>query len=127
MRLLTFNFCFVNRHMADQSPDPNRVYRKTTRLKDLAVRRGKGQRTYVDIDVRTGIATGDNGPIFRSYLGFLIREHISILTPTWDDVVMTQRNMLWQDLVVRWFPDNYLLLILVYYLLYYKLITILFC
>ena len=81
--------------MADQSPERTKVYRKTTRLKDLAVRRGRGEQTHVDVDVRTGIASGDNGPIFRSYLGCLVREHISILTPSWDDVSMTQQNMLW--------------------------------
>ena len=77
---------FSNRHMADQSlehplspPDVNpKATRKATRLKDLAMRRANGHRTQVDIDVRTGIASGSNAKIFQSYLGFLVREHIFV-------------------------------------------------
>ena len=58
--------------MADQSPehplspsdDSPKATRKTTRLKDLASRRANGQKTKVDINVRTGIASGPNASIF---------------------------------------------------------------
>ena len=109
--------------MADQSPEhplsPSdkkaKATRKATRLKDLTLRRANGHRTHVDIDARTGIATGPNAKIFRSYLGLLVREHVSILLPSWDHVTQVQRNMLWQDLlVICCTSKHYLLLILVY-------------
>jgi len=38
--------------------------------------------------------------IFKSYLGMLARERISILTPTFDHVTKVDQDMIWQDLSV---------------------------
>ena len=109
MLLLIPMFFFVlNRLMADQSPSPPhspsdegpKSNRRATRLKDLIVRRANGEKTPVEIDARTGVTTGLNANIFQSYLGFLVREHISILVPSWEDVTQVQRDMLWQDVLV---------------------------
>jgi len=51
-----------------------RPTRGATRLKELLIRGVKGQKTHVDINV------------FKSYLGMLARERISILTQSFDHV-----------------------------------------
>jgi len=38
--------------------------------------------------------------VFKSYLGMLSRERISILTPAFDHVIEVDRDMIWQDLSV---------------------------
>lgn len=106
--LITKYSFLLNRLMADQgtSPPPSPSHeaghsrRKATRLRDLAKRRSGGQKTPLDIDVATGVATGPNATNFQSYLGFLVREHVSILTPSWDKVTPAQKDMLWQDVLV---------------------------
>ena len=104
--VIDYYFFIFHRHMADRSPSPPKSpkqtnpLRKATRLAHLGKRRGNGQKTFVDIDVRTSIASGRNGKIFQSYLGVLVREHIFILVPSWEDVEEIQKNLLWQDILV---------------------------
>jgi len=38
--------------------------------------------------------------VFKSYLGILARERISILTPSFDHVSEVDRDIIWQDLLV---------------------------
>jgi len=64
----------------DETPT-KRPIRGVTRLRELLIRRAKGQKTHVDINVDTGEPSGRYGDVFKSYLGMLARERISILTP----------------------------------------------
>ena len=79
-----------------------RTTRGATRLRKLMLRKAKGKKTHVIIDVVTSQASGRNGDLFRSYLGVLARDRISILTPSFDHVSEVQRNMIWQDLTVNY-------------------------
>jgi len=45
-------------------------------LRELLIRRAKGQKTHVDINVDTGMPSGCYGDVFKSYLGMLARERI---------------------------------------------------
>ena len=72
----------------DEAP-AKRPTRGATRLRELLIRRAKGQK----ID-------GRSGDVFKSYLGMLARERISILTPSFDHVTEADREMIWQDLLV---------------------------
>ena len=77
-----------------------RPTRGATRLRELLIRRAKGQKAHVDINVDTGESSGRSGDVFKSYLGMLAREIISILTPSFDYVTEADREMIWQDLLV---------------------------
>jgi len=46
----------------------------------------KDDKISLPIDVHTGVATGPYAKKYRSYLGVLSRERISILTEFWDHV-----------------------------------------
>ncbi|KOM31287.1 hypothetical protein LR48_Vigan01g084200 [Vigna angularis] len=78
----------------DEAPS-SRPTRGATRLKQLMVRRNSGERTFVDVNVITGVASGLNADAFRSYLGVLARDKINILTPYVSDI---DRNIIWNDL-----------------------------
>jgi len=60
-----------------------------------------GETTRVDIDVNIGVAFGPNANSFNNYLGVISRERLSILINSWDDVSEIDRNMLWEDVLVR--------------------------
>ena len=64
----------------DETPT-KRPIRGATRLRELLIRRAKGKKTHVDINVDTGEPSGHYRDVFKSYLGMLARERISILTP----------------------------------------------
>ena len=83
----------------DEAP-AKRPTRGATRLRELLIRRAKGQKTHVDINVDTGEPSGRFGDVFKSYLGMLALERISILTPSFDHVIEADREMIWQDLLV---------------------------
>ena len=83
-------------------PRKKRTTRGATRLRKLLLRRARGKKTSVIVDVNTGQASGRNGDLFRSYLGFLARERISILTPSFEHVLEVDRNLLWQDILVNY-------------------------
>jgi len=83
----------------DEAPT-KRPTRGATRLRELLIRRAKGQKTHVDINVDTGELSGRYGDVFKSYLGMLARERISILTPSFDHVTEVDQEMIWQDLLV---------------------------
>ena len=74
--------------------------RGTTRLPSVTAGRIASERMQVDVDPLTGKASGPNAAKFRSYLGLLARRHISILTPSWDYVQETEKNLMWQDIQV---------------------------
>jgi len=79
-----------------------RTTRGATRLRKPLLRKAKGKKTHVIINVITGQVSGHNGDLFRRYLGVLARDKISILTPSFDHVSKVQRNMIWQDLMVNY-------------------------
>ena len=85
--------------LEDEAPT-KRPTRGATRLKELLIRRAKGQKTHVDINVDTRMPSGHYADVFKSYLGILAREKISILTPSFDHVTEVDWEMIWQDLLV---------------------------
>jgi len=64
------------------------------------LRHAADEKTPVDIDVNTGVASGPNAETFSSYLGVVSRERLSILINSWDDVYEVDQNMLWEDVQV---------------------------
>ena len=99
--------------MADQSPLPlpspppsptsqstSTTSKGITRLQSITKRRKKGEKTSLEIDVHTRVASGLNAPSFQSYLGFIARDKISIVILHWEDVPEARKNMLWQDILV---------------------------
>ena len=74
--------------------------RSATRLSRLTTGRVARERTHVDVDPRSGRASGPNATKFKSYLGVLVRQHISICIPTWDHVEEADKNLMWQDIQV---------------------------
>jgi len=92
-------------HQTSSSEDEvpkKRTTRGVTGLKKLLLRKAKGKKTHVIIDIVTGQASGRNGDVFKRYLGVLARDRISILTPSFDHVSEVQWNMIWQDLMVNY-------------------------
>ena len=74
--------------------------RYVTRLSGLTTSRIARERTQVDVDPRSGRASGPNAAKFKSYLGVLVRHHISIFIPTWDHDQEADKNLIWQDIQV---------------------------
>jgi len=70
-------------------------------LKAIAINCLSGIRIPVDIDSRSGRASGPNGAKFGSYLGVLAQSNVSILVPDWDHVTEEEKDLIWQDLCVR--------------------------
>jgi len=90
-------------------PRSGRGNKGPTRLKRLSLRRAAGEKTRLDIDVNTGVASGPNVETFNCYLGVFSRERLSILINSRDDVSEVDRNMLWEDVQV-----SFILLLLSY-------------
>ncbi|QCD96802.1 hypothetical protein DEO72_LG6g1512 [Vigna unguiculata] len=76
--------------LEDEAPT-TRPTRGATRLRQLLIRRAKGQKKHVDINVDTRMPSGRYADVFKSYLGMLARERISILTPSFDHVTKADR------------------------------------
>jgi len=72
-----------------------------TRLKCLSLKRVVGEATHVNIDVNTGVAFGPNADSFNNYFAVVSRERLSILINSLDDVSKVDRNMLWEDVHLR--------------------------
>jgi len=99
--MFSFHEYMVEHHnsLEDEAPT-KRPTIGVTRLRQLVIRRGNGQKTLTDIGVNPSIATSPNAYVFKSYLGMLVRERISILTPSFGHVIEVDQNMIWQDLLV---------------------------
>ncbi|XP_068466843.1 uncharacterized protein [Phaseolus vulgaris] len=80
-------------------PRSGRDNRGPTRLKRLALRHAAGEKTRVDIDVNTRVASGPKADEFMSYLGVVSRERLSILINSWDEVSEVDQNMIWEDVL----------------------------
>ena len=72
-----------------------RPTRGATRLRQLLTRRVNAQKTPIDIDVDIGVPTSPYADLFKSYLGMLARERISILIPSFDHVTEVDQNIIW--------------------------------
>ena len=81
-------------------PRSGQANRGPTRLKRLSFRRAAGEKTLVDIDVNTGVASGPNAETFSNYLGVVSRERLSIWINSWDDVLKVDQNMLYIIIVI---------------------------
>jgi len=75
-------------------PQYGRGSRGPTRLKRVSLRCSNGEKTPVDLDINTRVASGPNVEMFRSYLGVVSHERLSILINSWDDVSEIDQNML---------------------------------
>ncbi|BAU02103.1 hypothetical protein VIGAN_11153000 [Vigna angularis var. angularis] len=87
-------------HSSEDEVPTSRPTRGATRCRQLELRRNAGERTPMIIDVVTGVASGPNADEFRSYLGVLAHDRISILTSSFDHVSKVDRNLIWQDLLL---------------------------
>ena len=87
-------------HSSGDEAPPTRSTRGPTRMKQLLLRKQSGERTPVNVNVTTGVATGRNADLFRSYLGVVARDKISILVPSFDHVSEVDRNVIWNDILV---------------------------
>jgi len=77
---VSFHRYMVEHHTSSKDEAPTkRPTRGATRLRQLLIRRAKGQKTHVDINVDTGMPSARSADVFKSYLGILERERISIL------------------------------------------------
>ncbi|KOM28180.1 hypothetical protein LR48_Vigan511s000300 [Vigna angularis] len=86
-------------HSSRDEVPTSRPTRGAMRLRQLILRRNAGERTPIIIYVVTRVASGPNADVFRSYLGVLARDRISILTPSFDHVSEADQNLIWQDLL----------------------------
>jgi len=82
-------------------PSSGRASRGPTRFKRLSFRRAAGEKTHVDIDDNTGMASSPNAKTFSNYLGVVSLERLSIFINSWNDVLEVDRNMLWEDVLGR--------------------------
>lgn len=87
-------------HSSGDEAPPTRSTRGPTRMKQLLLRKQSGERTPVNVNVTTGVATGRYADDFRSYLGVVARDKISILVPSFDHVSEVDRNIIWNDILV---------------------------
>ncbi|WVZ16028.1 hypothetical protein V8G54_013594 [Vigna mungo] len=62
--------------------------------------------TPVNVNVITGVATGRYADDFRSYLGSVARDRISILTESYDHVSEVDRNIIWNDILLTFDIPN---------------------
>ena len=86
--------------MVDDKVSRSKTGRGPTRLKNMLKKINKDEKIPLSIDVHTSVATGPHAKKYRSYLGVLARERISILTGSWDHVTEHEKNMIWQDILV---------------------------
>ncbi|KOM27029.1 hypothetical protein LR48_Vigan358s000700 [Vigna angularis] len=93
-------------HSSGDEAPPTKITRGPTRMKQLFIRKNSGERTPVNVNVTTGVATGPHADDFRSYLGVVARNKISILIPSFDHVSEGDRNIIWQDILMTFDIPN---------------------
>jgi hypothetical protein len=77
-----------------------RNVRGATRMKKLALDLIDGQKLSIEFDESTGKPLGENKTKFKSYVGFLGRSKVSILTDDWDSVDQSVKDEVWKDILV---------------------------
>jgi len=70
--------------MTNDKVSRSKTGRGPTRLKNVFKKINKYDKISLSIDVNTDVTIGPYAKKFRSYLGVLSRERISILTESWD-------------------------------------------
>ncbi|XP_022632160.1 uncharacterized protein LOC111240763 [Vigna radiata var. radiata] len=75
-------------------------------MKQLLIRKNSGERTSVNVNVTTGVATDRYADDFRSYLGVVAHDKISILVPSFDHVSEVDRNIIWNDILLTFDIPN---------------------
>ena len=94
--MFSFHRYMVEHHTSLEDETPTkRPTREATRVRQLLIRRVKGQKIPININVDTRMPKGRYADIFKSYLGMLAQERISILTPSFDHVTEVDREMIW--------------------------------
>jgi len=94
--MFSFHKYMVEHHSSSKDEAPTkRPIRGATRLGQLLIRRANCQKTPIDIDVDIRIPRGHYVDVFKSYLGMLAGERISIPTPSFDHVIEVDRDMIW--------------------------------
>jgi hypothetical protein len=84
---------------SDTQPTKRSV-RGATRMKKLALDLIDGQKLPIEFDESTGKPLGENKTKFKSYVGFLGRSKVSILTEDWDSVDQSLKDEVWKDILV---------------------------
>lgn len=74
--------------------------RGATLMKKLALDRIDGQRISIEFDQSLGKPLGENKQKFKSYVGFLGRSKVSVLTEDWDSVDEDVKNDIWTSILV---------------------------
>ncbi|XP_058753581.1 uncharacterized protein LOC131626757 [Vicia villosa] len=80
--------------------------RGATLMKKLALDRTDGQRISIEFDQSIGKPLGENKHKFKSYVGFLGRSKVSILTEDWDSVDEDVKNDIWTSILEVWDVPN---------------------
>ncbi|XP_022640514.1 uncharacterized protein LOC111242277 [Vigna radiata var. radiata] len=93
-------------HSSGDEAPPTRSTRGPTRMKQLLMRKYSDERTPVNVNVITGVATGRYADDFRSYLGVVARDKINILIPSFDHVSKVDRNIIWNDILLTFDIPN---------------------
>ncbi|WVZ16703.1 hypothetical protein V8G54_009685 [Vigna mungo] len=86
-------------HSSGDEAPPSRSTRGPTRMKQILIRKNSGERTPVNVNVITGVATSPNADDFRSYLGVVALDRISVLTPSFHHVFEVDRNIIWNGIL----------------------------
>lgn len=81
--------------------------RGPTCLKKLRLKRVRDQKISVEFDQSTGNAKGPNRREFNNYVAFLARSKVSILHEDWDHVEESEKNMIWQTIMVLHLPSTF--------------------
>ncbi|GAU15583.1 hypothetical protein TSUD_108410 [Trifolium subterraneum] len=79
-----------------------RNVRGATRMKKLALDLIDGQKLSIEFDESTAKPLGENKTKFKSYVAFLGRSKVSILTDDWDSVDQSVKDEIWTDILKVW-------------------------
>ncbi|XP_058740299.1 uncharacterized protein LOC131612541 [Vicia villosa] len=75
--------------------------RRGTRMKQLCLREN-GVKIPIDFDPRTKIPLGENRKKFKSHVGSIARNKVSILEEYWDNVNSKVKDQIWDDIMEQW-------------------------
>ncbi|CAJ2660611.1 unnamed protein product [Trifolium pratense] len=85
-----------------KSQSTKRTVRGATQMKKLAHALIDGQKLSIEFDESTAKPLGENKTKFRSYVAFLGRSKVSILTDDWDSVDQSVKDEIWTDILKVW-------------------------
>ncbi|KAK2394716.1 hypothetical protein QL285_056518 [Trifolium repens] len=73
--------------------------RSATRMIELALTDVKKP---IDFDPRTKLPIGENRKKFKSHVGSIARNKVCILVDDWDHVDVKVKDMIWDDIMLKW-------------------------